>query len=73
MRFWHGAARCFMVGERPERRRTASTGSRKGSEDVMANQLGKMYVCRKCNSQVIVTKGGVGTLKCCSQNMEQKK
>ncbi len=39
----------------------------------MANQLGKMYVCSKCNSQVIVTKGGVGTLKCCGQDMEQKK
>ena len=25
----------------------------------MANQLGKMYICTKCNSQVIVTKGGL--------------
>ena len=39
----------------------------------MANQLGKMYLCGKCNSQVIVTKGGGGTLKCCGQEMEQKK
>ena len=38
----------------------------------MANQLGKMYICSKCGSQVIVTKGGTGTLKCCGQEMEQK-
>src|SRR5262245_19872467 len=43
-------------------------------EDIaMANQLGKMYVCAKCGSQVIVTKGGNGILKCCGQEMEQKK
>ncbi len=39
----------------------------------MANQLGKMYICSKCGSQVIVTKGGGGTLKCCGQDMELKK
>lgn len=39
----------------------------------MANQLGKMYICKKCNSQVIVTKAGSGDLKCCGENMEQKK
>ena len=39
----------------------------------MANQLGKMYLCGKCGSQVIVTKGGSGSLKCCGQEMEQKK
>jgi desulfoferrodoxin-like iron-binding protein len=39
----------------------------------MANQLGKMYICSKCGSQVIVTKSGTGTLKCCGQGMEQKK
>jgi len=39
----------------------------------MANQLGKMYVCAKCGVQVIVTKGGGGTLQCCGQPMEQKK
>jgi len=39
----------------------------------MANQLGKMYLCGKCNAQVIVTKGGNGTLRCCEQDMEQKK
>ena len=39
----------------------------------MANQLGKVYICGKCNSQVIVTKGGTGALKCCGASMEQKK
>ena len=39
----------------------------------MPNQLGKMYVCSKCNAQVIVTKGGAGALECCGQPMEQKK
>ena len=39
----------------------------------MGNQLGKMYTCTKCGSQVIVTKGGSGSLKCCGQEMEQKK
>lgn len=39
----------------------------------MANQLGKVYICSKCGSQVIVTKGGTGTLKCCGASMEQKK
>jgi desulfoferrodoxin-like iron-binding protein len=39
----------------------------------MANQLGKIYVCTKCGSQFIVTKGGHGTLECCGQPLEQKK
>ena len=39
----------------------------------MANQLGKVYICGKCGSQVIVTKGGGGELKCCGTPMEQKK
>jgi desulfoferrodoxin-like iron-binding protein len=39
----------------------------------MANQLGKVYICGKCASQVIVTKGGTGQLKCCGVPMEQKK
>jgi desulfoferrodoxin-like iron-binding protein len=39
----------------------------------MPNQLGKMYICTKCNAQVIVTKAGNGTLQCCGQPMEQKK
>lgn len=39
----------------------------------MANQLGKVYICSNCGSQVIVTKGGNGALKCCGILMEQKK
>jgi hypothetical protein len=39
----------------------------------MANQLGKVYICGKCGSQVIVTKGGTGELKCCGGQMDQKK
>ncbi|MDZ7378553.1 MAG: desulfoferrodoxin [candidate division KSB1 bacterium] len=39
----------------------------------MANQIGKIYQCSKCGAQVIVTKGGSGTLKCCNVEMEIKK
>jgi hypothetical protein len=39
----------------------------------MANQVGKMYVCTKCGVQVIVTKGGKGTLKCDGEEMQIKK
>jgi hypothetical protein len=44
-----------------------------GAQQKMANQLGKVYICGKCGSQVIVTKGGTGTIKCCGGAMEQKK
>jgi tRNA G26 N,N-dimethylase Trm1 len=44
-----------------------------GARQKMANQLGKVYMCGKCGSQVIVTKGGTGTIKCCGGAMEQKK
>jgi desulfoferrodoxin-like iron-binding protein len=39
----------------------------------MPNQLGKLYICTKCGAQVIVTKAGAGTVKCCGVEMEQKK
>ena len=39
----------------------------------MANQLGKIYRCEACGTQVIVTKGGDGAIRCCGQAMEQKK
>jgi desulfoferrodoxin-like iron-binding protein len=39
----------------------------------MANQVGKRYICTKCGSEFIVTRGGEGTLTCCGQPMEQKK
>ena len=38
----------------------------------MANQVGKRYLCGKCSTEMIVTKGGEGQLKCCGQPMEQK-
>jgi len=39
----------------------------------MPNQLGKVYICTRCGAQVIVTKAGVGALKCCGAEMEPKK
>ncbi len=39
----------------------------------MANQTGKKYICGKCGSEFIVTKGGNGQLSCCGQIMELKK
>ncbi len=39
----------------------------------MANQVGKRYLCAKCGAEVIVTKGGSGTIMHCGQPMEQKK
>jgi desulfoferrodoxin-like iron-binding protein len=38
----------------------------------MANQIGKMYLCGKCGAQVIVTKGGNGSLTCCGAEMQKK-
>jgi len=38
----------------------------------VANQVGKRYQCTKCNSEMIVTKGGDGGLECCGQPMQQK-
>jgi desulfoferrodoxin-like iron-binding protein len=49
--------------------------SEKGSEEGgarMANQVGKRYRCTKCGAEMIVTKGGEGTITCCGQPMEQK-
>ncbi|NLT66409.1 MAG: hypothetical protein GXX84_07370 [Acidobacteria bacterium] len=39
----------------------------------MANQVGKRYKCAKCGAEVIVTRSGEGTVKCCGQAMELKK
>jgi desulfoferrodoxin-like iron-binding protein len=39
----------------------------------MATQVGKRYICGKCGAEVIVTRGGNGTVTCCGQPMEQKK
>ncbi|HIN06081.1 MAG TPA: hypothetical protein EYM65_07575 [Dehalococcoidia bacterium] len=38
----------------------------------MANQTGKRYICAKCASEFIVTKGGTGTVVCCSEPMGLK-
>ena len=38
----------------------------------VANQTGKRYNCAKCGSEFIVTKGGEGTVICCSEPMQQK-
>jgi desulfoferrodoxin-like iron-binding protein len=38
----------------------------------MANEIGKKYACSKCGAEVVVTKGGEGTLNHCGQPMEQK-
>jgi len=39
----------------------------------MANQVGKRYICAKCNSEFIVTKAGQGTMNCCGTPVEIKK
>ena len=36
----------------------------------MANQVGKRYQCTKCNTEMIVTKGGDGEAECCGKPME---
>ena len=38
----------------------------------LANQTGKRYVCAKCGSEFIVTKGGDGAIVCCQTPMEIK-
>jgi len=37
---------------------------------VMANQLGKRFVCEKCGTQVLCTKAGEGAVQCCDQDMK---
>lgn len=39
----------------------------------MPNLTGKRYVCVKCASEYIVTRGGQGTLVCCGEPAAQKK
>jgi desulfoferrodoxin-like iron-binding protein len=38
----------------------------------MTNEIGKRYRCDKCGAEVIVTRGGKGTVHCCNQPMKQK-
>jgi hypothetical protein len=51
---------------------TRPAGSTANGEESVANQVGKRYQCTKCNSEMIVTKGGDGALSCCGQPMQQK-
>jgi desulfoferrodoxin-like iron-binding protein len=39
----------------------------------LANQTGKRYVCARCGSEFIVTKGGNGSMICCSEPMQIKR
>ncbi|MDD5095108.1 MAG: desulfoferrodoxin [Dehalococcoidia bacterium] len=39
----------------------------------MANETGKRYKCSKCGAEMIVTRGGKGTVSCCGQPVELKK
>ena len=36
-------------------------------------QVGKRYVCKKCGTEVIVTRVGAGEVHCCGEKMELKK
>ncbi len=38
----------------------------------MANTVGKRYICTKCGAEVIITRGGNGTITCCNTPMEIK-
>jgi hypothetical protein len=36
----------------------------------MPNEVRKRYVCSACNTEMLVTRGGEGTLTCCGQPMQ---
>lgn len=36
-------------------------------------QVGKRYICKKCGTEVVVTRGGDGIIHCCGETMELKK
>jgi hypothetical protein len=36
----------------------------------MANEIGKRYVCAHCATQLLVAKGGEGTLECHGEPMQ---
>jgi len=38
----------------------------------MANETGKRYTCAHCGSEFLVTRGGDGNLKCCSEPAQLK-
>ena len=47
--------------------------SKQGVAGQVANETGKRYVCALCGAEFIVTRGGNGTLICCSQPMQLKR
>jgi ribosomal protein S27AE len=61
-------ARILDIGNVPKVR----LGQR-GRSTAMAAQTGKRYVCPKCGSEFIVTKGGDGDLMCGDTPLELKK
>ena len=38
----------------------------------VANETGKRYSCGKCGSEFVVTRGGEGSITCCSEPMGRK-
>ncbi|MBM3947748.1 MAG: desulfoferrodoxin [SAR202 cluster bacterium] len=38
----------------------------------MPSETGKRYVCTKCGSEFVATRGGDGTLTCCDQPVQPK-
>jgi hypothetical protein len=42
-------------------------------EAVMATQVGKRYICKKCGAEYIGTRPGNGEVKCCGEPVELKK
>jgi desulfoferrodoxin-like iron-binding protein len=40
-----------------------------GGRSKLVNEKGKTYVCGVCGTEVIVTRGGQGTLVCCGKEM----
>lgn len=41
-------------------------------KEQMANETGKRYTCTTCGSEMIVTKGGEGSIMCCGKPMVKK-
>ncbi len=42
-------------------------------EEALTIHVGDVYVCRRCQNIVMVSKGGIGVMElvCCGQNMEK--
>ncbi len=73
----------MILGIVPRQRNDVSAGGnrKKGMEDewlkggkrLMANLIGKRYVCKKCGAEIIITRGGSGTIMHCGEPMDLKK